>query len=120
MSLFHSLRSTRWLVRLMLLWFALTLSATVASPASHPQGEQVICSGMGMQNVLIDEDGTVTTSAVSGISCPLCLMGGAPPQTTLLLLAAARVPCKLVSSKPSARIATFTATPPPARGPPRA
>lgn len=118
MPLFHVLRSSRWLPRAALLWFALTLCAAIASPALHPQGEQVICSGMGMQKVLIDEDGTVTTSAVSGISCPLCLMVGAPPQTLLPVVALVQAPGPRVSSTPAAHIAAFSVTQPPARGPP--
>ena len=118
MPLFHMLRSSRWLPRAALLWFALTLCAAVASPVLHPQGEQVICSGMGMQKVLINEDGTTTTSAVSGISCPLCLVGGAPPVASTPFMAAVQIHGNMLPSAPAPHIASFTATQPPARGPP--
>ena len=118
MALFHMLRSSRWLPRAALLWFALTLCAAVASPVLHPQGEQVICSGMGMQKVLINEDGTTTTSAVSGISCPLCLVGGAPPVASTPLVAAVQMHGNILPSAPAAHIDSFTARPPQARGPP--
>ncbi len=119
MSLFHSLRSSHWLARLVLLWFVLTLGAAVASPMVHPQGESTICSGMGMHKVVVNDDGTTTTSAVSGISCPLCLVGGAPPQTTLPLMAVQQALGHLVPSTPVAIVDTLTASPPPARGPPQ-
>ena len=119
MSLFHALRSSHRLARLALLWFVLTLGAAVASPMVHPQAETAICSGMGMQKVVINDDGTTTTSAVSGISCPLCLMGGAPPQTTLPLVAAVQALDNLVPSTPVVHVETLTASPPPARGPPK-
>ena len=102
-----------------LLWFVLTLGAAVASPMVHPQAESTICSGMGMHKVVINDDGTITTSAVSGISCPLCLVGGAPSQTTLPLVAAMQVLGQLVPSTPVAFVETPTASPPPARGPPQ-
>jgi hypothetical protein len=65
----HVLRSSHWLARSALLWFALTLGAAVAMPAAHSQTEVVICTGIGMQKVRINADGTVTTSADAGISC---------------------------------------------------
>jgi hypothetical protein len=119
MSLFHSLRSSQWLARLALLWFVLTLGAAVASPVIHQQGEIEICSGMGMQKVLVNEDGTTTTSAVSGISCPLCLAVGTPPQTVQPLVATEHALGRLVASSPVAQAKTLTAAPPPARGPPQ-
>jgi hypothetical protein len=103
---------------LALLWFLLTLGVAVASPVVHPQQEMAICSGLGMQKVLVNDDGTITTSAVSGISCPLCLVGGAPPPATPPLAATVQVLGRLVPSKPVALFETLSATPPPARGPP--
>ena len=119
MPFFHALRSSPWLSRLTLLWFALTLAAAVAAPVIHPQSELVICSGLGMQRVLIDGDGTVTSSAVAGISCPLCLMGGAPAPTTVPIVAPVQALGPVVPCAQTAHIARFHATPPPARGPPR-
>jgi hypothetical protein len=119
MSLFHTLRSSHRLARLALLWFVLTLGAAVASPMVHPQAESTICSGMGMHKVVINDDGTITTSAVSGISCPLCLVGGAPPQTTIAVVAEVQVRGHLVPSTLVAHVDTLTASPPPARGPPQ-
>jgi hypothetical protein len=119
MSLFHSLRSSQWLARLALLWFVLTLGAAVASPMIHPQGEMAICSGMGMQKVLVNDDGTTTTSAVSGMSCPLCLVGGAPPQTTQPIVAAEQALGHIAPSAHVVHAEALTASPPPARGPPQ-
>lgn len=121
MSLLHTLRSSPWLARLALLWFALTLGVAVASPLVHPQQEGVICSGVGMQKVVLNDDGTLTTTnSVSGMSCPLCLVGGAPPQTAALTVAPAHALGYVLHSAPVSPIAVLTAAPPPARGPPQA
>jgi hypothetical protein len=119
MSLLHTLRSSPWLARLALLWFALTLGAAVASPLVHPQSELVICSGVGMQKVVLNDDGTLTTSSVSGMSCPLCLVGNAPPQADALTVAPAHSLGHVLNSTPASHIGSLTAAPPPARGPPQ-
>jgi hypothetical protein len=119
MSLFHVLRSSHWLARSALLWFALTLGAAVAMPAAHSQTEVVICTGIGMQKVLINADGTVTTSADAGISCALCLVGGAVPTSALPLLAWVQVRAQVSQGVQVAYRTVTTAVPPPARGPPR-
>jgi hypothetical protein len=119
MSLLHTLRSSPWLARLALLWFALTLGAAVASPLVHPQSELVICSGVGMQKVVLNDDGTLTTSSASGMSCPLCLIGGAPPQAAALTLAPTHSLGHVLHSTLVSHIAALTAAPPPARGPPQ-
>jgi hypothetical protein len=120
MSLLHTLRSSPWLARLALLWFALTLGAAVASPLVHPQSELVICSGVGMQKVVLNDDGTLTTSNVSGMSCPLCLVGSAPPQANTLTVAPAHSLGHVLHRTPASHIGSLTAAPPPARGPPQA
>jgi hypothetical protein len=120
MSLFHSLRSSHKLARLALLWFALTLGAAVATPVIHPQEELVVCSGVGLQKVLVNADGSVSSSTDSGISCPLCLIGGAPPPATLHRLAAAHTTAHALPATQAAPIKARSATPPPARGPPQA
>lgn len=120
MHLFHTLRTSPWLARLALLWFALTLGAAVASPMVHPQSELVICSGVGMQKVVLNDDGTLTTSNVSGMSCPLCLVGNAPPQAATVTVALVTSLGQVQHSRPASHIAALTAAPPPARAPPQA
>jgi hypothetical protein len=120
MSLLHTLRSSPWLARVALLWFALTLGAAVASPLVHPQSELTICSGVGMQKVVLNDDGTLTTSSVSGMSCPLCLVGGAPTQTATLTVAPMLSLGHVLHSTSGGRLGSLSAAPPPARGPPQA
>lgn len=118
MSLFHSLRSSPWLAKLALLWFVLTLGVAVASPVVHPQEERVICSSAGMQKVVLNDDGSISTSSVEGMSCPLCLMADAPPVSTVLAVEQPRFLSHVLYSKPTAQPAAVGAAPLLARGPP--
>jgi len=120
MSLFHSLRSSHKLARLALLWFALTLGAAVATPVIHPQEELVVCSGVGLQKVLINADGTESSSTDSGISCPLCLIGGAPPPALVHRLVAEQSAGHVLPATLALPLVSRSAAPPPARGPPQA
>ncbi|OIN90469.1 MAG: hypothetical protein AUJ20_14385 [Comamonadaceae bacterium CG1_02_60_18] len=122
MNPLHTLRHTPWIAKLALLWFALTLGVAVASPLVQPQQELVICTGAGMQKVVLADDGTVTTAAASdsgdALFCPLCMVGGAPAPVVLQTVQAPHALSHVLQSIPAARIAALTAAPLPARGPP--
>lgn len=123
MTLLNTLRNAPWLARLALLWFALTLTAAVASPMVQPRHELVICTGAGMLKVALADDGTVTTAALpdSGgtLFCPLCLAGSASRPFSLDTLAPSQPLGRVLQSVPAASIAALTAAPPPARAPPK-
>ena len=124
MILLQSLRNAPWLAKLVLLWFALTLGAAVASPLVNPQTELVICTGAGMLKVVLADDGSVSTVATSdsghALFCPLCLVGSAPPPLVLNTLASPQPLSHVLQRIPAAIIAALTAAPPPARAPPKA
>jgi hypothetical protein len=121
MTLMHTLRNSPWLAKLALLWFALTLGAAVASPMVNPQTELVICTGVGMLKVVLDDDGnySTTTSPSDGMHCPLCAAGGAPASVVLNTPQPLHPLSPVLQSIPAAHIAALTAAPPPARGPPK-
>lgn len=122
MNPLHTLRNTPWLVRLALLWFALTLGVAVASPMVHPQDELVICTGAGMLKVVLADDGTVTAAATSdtgdALFCPLCMVGGATAPFVLDRVEPPHPLSHVQQSIPAEHIATLSAAPLPARGPP--
>lgn len=124
MNLLHTLRNAPWLAKLALLWFALTLGAAVASPMVQPRQELVICTGAGMLKVALAEDGTVTTAATSDTSdalfCPLCLAGGAPAGAVVKAIDPPQSTGRVLQGTPTVHIATLSAAPLPARGPPQA
>jgi hypothetical protein len=120
MTFLHTLRSTPWLAKLALLWFALTLGVAVASPMVNPQEELIICTSAGMVKVMLNADGSISTEASGELSCPLCVVGSAAPPTFVTVLSEPVQPLGYVlQSIPAAHIAVATAAPPPSRGPPR-
>jgi len=118
MSLFQTLRKTPWLARMAMLWFAMTLGVAVASPMVNPQEELVICSTAGMVKVVLNADGTISTSPSAEAHCPLCVVGGAPPSFVSVIAPPAQPLGRVLQSIPAARHAAATAAPPPSRGPP--
>ena len=118
MTLLHTLRNTPWLARLALLWFAVTLGVAVASPMVSPQEDVMICSAAGMYTLVLQDDGSVSTSPSPGMHCPLCVVGGAPPAYVQGVVDTAAPLGRMLQSIPAARIAALTAAPPPSRGPP--
>ncbi|MDR3369321.1 DUF2946 family protein [Rhodoferax sp.] len=118
MNFLHTLRNTPLLAKLALLWFALTLGVAVASPLVNPQDELLICTSAGMVKVVLNADGSVTTSPSTGVHCPLCVVGGAPPSFVSVVIEPAQPLGRVLQSIPAARIAAATAAPPPSRGPP--
>lgn len=118
MSILHTLRNTPWLAKLALLWFALTLGAAVASPIVNPQNELLLCTSAGMVKVVQNADGSISTSPSTGVHCPLCVVGGAPPSHVSEVVAPVQSLGGLLQGIPADRIAASTAAPPPSRGPP--
>ncbi|MDP2066706.1 MAG: DUF2946 family protein [Burkholderiaceae bacterium] len=114
----HALRHAHHLARLVLVWFALSIGAAVASPLVSPQGLELICSGSGAMKVLVKTaDGTQETSSHS-LECPLCASLGAPPPVLRTVAAPDPTLGYVRQPIPAARIASLTAAPLPARGPP--
>ncbi|MEN9539644.1 MAG: hypothetical protein RLZZ126_1879 [Pseudomonadota bacterium] len=114
------LRQARGLVRLVLLWFALSLGAAMASPWVSPQGMQLVCSASGGMKLLQTQaDGAVTeVSGSSAMDCPLCSSLAPPQPPTADLPEPAQPLGHMAQAIPAARLATLTRAPLPARGPP--
>ena len=115
----QTLRHARLLARLVLVWFVCALGVAVASPMVHPQAMEMVCSSGGAVRLLIKTDNGVQEMGAHSLDCPLCLVGGAPPQQAAPMPAAPVQPLAYVlRSIPAARLAARTAAPLPARGPP--
>lgn len=115
----HSLRSAKNLARLVLLWFVLSLGAAVASPLIKPQAMELVCSGSGATKLLVKtDDGSKDTSSFT-LDCPLCVTSSAPPPTDAQQSAAPmQALAHVLQGIAAAHIASLTAAPLPARGPP--
>ncbi|MFA7160349.1 MAG: DUF2946 domain-containing protein [Kiritimatiellia bacterium] len=115
----HSLRSAKNLARLVLVWFALSLGAAVASPLIKPQAMELVCSGSGAMKLLVKSDDGSKDASSFTLDCPLCATSSAPPppdaqQSAEPMHALAHV----LQGIAAAHIASLTAAPLPARGPP--
>ncbi|MDB5731837.1 MAG: hypothetical protein JWQ03_1732 [Variovorax sp.] len=118
-SLRHALRTGGLLGRWMLLWFALSLGAAIASPLVHPQAMELVCSSAGAIKVMVQGDQGAQELGATQADCPLCVPGGAPPPVLPVVTLPTPLPLgRAVQPIPAARIAAATAAPLPARGPP--
>ncbi|MDB5849508.1 MAG: hypothetical protein JWP29_3260 [Rhodoferax sp.] len=113
----HSL--ARRLVRWVLLCFALSLTAAIASPLVRPQAMELVCSSAGSVKLVMKSADGGQAAAGHLLDCPLCVALNAPPPPNLSLRAEPAQPlAHVLRSIPSAHIAALTAAPPPGRGPP--
>ena len=113
------LRNARLITRFVLVWFAMSIGAAIASPLIKPQAIELICSGSGVMKVLVkNDDGSSTEVASRMLDCPLCASSSAPPPLPGMLVEPAQPLAYVLQSIPSAHIAALTAAPLPARGPP--
>lgn len=106
------------LIRWVLLWFALSLGAAIASPLVHPQAMELVCSATGSVKAVVHTDDGAQELGAGHMDCPLCVLAGAPPATPAVELPTPLPLAHAVQPIPSARIAAATAAPMPARGPP--
>jgi hypothetical protein len=114
----QALRRARFLARLVLAWFALSLGVAIASPLVKPAGIEVICSGGGAIKLLVKGDAGGGQPTSHTLDCPLCASMAAPPPVVRGDLVFVPVLGHAVQPIPAARIAVLTAAPLPARGPP--
>jgi hypothetical protein len=114
----QSLRNAHTFSRLMLVWFALFLGVAIASPIVSPQSTQLVCTGSGAIKAVTS--GSDSSLPIGGhiLDCPLCSGVGAPPPLALVHFETVQPLAYALQSIASAHIASATAVPPPARGPP--
>lgn len=112
------LRHAHHLGRLVLLWFALSLGAAIASPIVNPQALELVCSSAGAVKAVVQTEDGAKELGATHMDCPLCLLTGAPPPTRVATLPHPLPLGHAVRPIPAARIAAATAAPLPARGPP--
>src|SRR6218665_1229029 len=78
LSPMQTLRHVRWLVRLVLAGFVMSIGVAVASPMLHPQALELICSGAGVIELRSHTDGGAVPQSGHQPDCPLCVQVGAP------------------------------------------
>jgi len=113
----QTLRNAHLLARLVLVWFALFIGASVASPLVKPQETQMVCSVMGMKMVDADGSGDQAQTGKS-MDCPLCAHVVAPLLPTAVRFDVSSALAYALRPIAAAHIAWLTGTPLPPRGPP--
>ena len=114
----QTIRSLRWLARLALAWFVLSIGVAVASPLVSPQSMELICSGSGAIKLLVKTDDGVQEAPGHTLDCPLCAQVSAPPPTSQAQAPVVHPLAHALRPIPAAHIAARTAAPLPPRGPP--
>ncbi|MBK6651970.1 MAG: DUF2946 domain-containing protein [Betaproteobacteria bacterium] len=114
----HRLRHAHLLARFVLVWFALSIGAALASPLVNPQSMELICSGTGVMKVLVKTDDGVKEASAHTLDCPLCATMFAPAPMNTGRVSAPSPLSYALQPFPAARIAALTGAPLPARGPP--
>lgn len=106
-------------IRLWILaWFLMSLGVATATPMIQPKMLDVVCTTSGaLKFFALTDDGAVELDA-DALNCPLCLVGGAPPNVAFSLPPAIRAVAALPRFHSFPRAVVATAAPPPARAPP--
>jgi len=114
----QTLRNAHLIARFVLVWFALSIGVAIASPLVKPQAMELICSSMGVMKLQVQGSDGSQELTPKTLDCPLCATACAPPPLARLAAELVLPLAYVLQSIPSAILATLTAAPPPARGPP--
>lgn len=115
----QTLRNAHLIARLVLVWFALSVGVAMASPIVKPQGVELICSASGLMKLLVKTDGGGKVVSLHTLDCSLCASGNTPPPPLLGWCGEpAQALAHVLRSVAAAHVASLTAAPLPARGPP--
>ena len=116
----HTLRSSKLIAKLVLVWFALFLGSAIASTVIKPGSMQMVCTaGRGRNMVdMTGDEGELKASA--SMDCPLCASVTAPPPPLSIYFEKLSPLAHSLHPIAAAHIASVTAPPRPSRGPPAA
>lgn len=114
----HSLRTSKFIARLVLVWFALFWGSAIASTVIKPGSMQIVCSaGGGMKMVdMSGDDGEIKASV--SMDCPLCASVTVPPPLLAGHFEKRSPLAHALHPIAAAHMASVTAPPLPSRGPP--
>ena len=114
----HTLRNSKLIAKLVLVWFALFLGSAIASTIFKPESLQMVCTASGGMKMvdMTGDDGELKASA--SMDCPLCASVTAPPPTLTVQFEKFSPLAHALHLIAAAHIASVTAPPLPSRGPP--
>jgi hypothetical protein len=76
-------RTAQHITRWVLMWFALSLGAAVASPVLTPQTSLVVCTSAGLMTLVTLDDNHSVELGSHSLDCPLCAALAAPPPVVI-------------------------------------
>lgn len=115
----HALRTSSTLIRLALVWFALTLGVAMASPFVAPKTVEMICSdGGAMRLIVVDKNGDVVEAGQHTLDCAMCLPAYPPSPISIWQITQPQPLAHALTPIEEARIAALVGAPLPPRGPP--
>ena len=130
----HALRSARFVARLVLAWFVVSMGVAVAAPVMHPQqAMERLCSGTGEMRWVPSPaastmaaqarpaaagDDAVPAVAHPALDCPLCLAATPPPWGLAVLVVHAPAQPQHEAAERHAPQVRLTRAPFPPRAPP--
>ena len=115
----QALRSSKFIARLVLVWFALFMGSSMAASLINPGNLQMVCSSDGGMKMVDTGDGDGEVKLAKPMECPLCTSVAAPPPAIRSgQLPAPSSLAHALHSVAAAHIASVTAPPLPSRGPP--
>ena len=112
------LRNARLITRLVLVWFALSLGAAIASPLVAPKAVLLVCSGASVKMIVQGADGEAVEMGHTTLDCPLCAVMNAPPPVANASVQPPHALSHALVPVETARIAARIGTPWQARAPP--
>lgn len=113
----QSLRHAIQIIRLVLVWFALSVGVAIASPIVNPHGMDLVCTSTGSMKLVVQGDDDTAASSHT-LDCPLCASMSAPPPAINTTLTQPSPLARALQPIAAAHIAAVTAPPLPSRGPP--
>jgi hypothetical protein len=114
----QTLRNSKLIAKLVLVWFALFLGSAIASTVINPENLQMVCSTGGVMK-MVDTNGDGEELKASGnMDCPLCASVTAPPSPSTVLFEKPSTLAYALQLVAAAHIASVTSPPLPSRGPP--
>ena len=114
----QTLRSSKFIAKLVLVWFALFLGSAIASTIVQPGNLQMVCSTGGVMKMVDTNGDGEELKASANMDCPLCASVTVSPSPSTVHFEKPSPLAHALQPVAAAHIASVTAPPLPSRGPP--
>lgn len=115
----QTLRHARFLARLVLAWFVLSLGVAMASPLVQPQSMELVCASGGTMKLIVKNADGGDEQRGHTLDCPLCANLAAPAVAAPAPAALVPELAHVLQPRLAAPLVGRPAAALPARGPPQ-